>query len=174
MDFNVDPMAAIVFWRNGNHMHIVDELELPNADTDEMCATLRDRYPKPDTASQSRIQSIYPDASGRARHTSAPAGRSDFTTIKEYGFDIRVKTENPKIRDRENAVNCKLRPRGGEPTLTISPKCRKLISYLRRYSHEEKNKQRNMSHMLDAMGYPVAYLYPMHRTTTLITRVGGL
>lgn len=154
MDFNVDPMAAVVFWTNGNHMHVVDEVELPNSDTEDMCKVLHERYP-------GRIRNIYPDASGKARKTSAPGGRSDFWYIQQAGFDYYCKDANPPVRDRYNAVNGKLDPAAGTPTLTFSPKCRKLISYQTQYSHRTLNKQRGMSHLLDALGYPVAYKFPV-------------
>lgn len=164
MDFNVDPMAAIVFWRNGDHVHIMDEIELPNSDTEYMCAYLRDTYPKGGGSNECRIQTIYPDASGRSRSTKAPGGRSDFHYIEEAGFRWDAPRANPPIRDRENAVNGKFKSRDGSPpTLTVSSKCKKLRGYLTKYTHEQKNKQKKMSHLLDAMGYPIHREFPAVR-----------
>lgn len=185
MDFNVDPMAAVVYWRNGKHMHIVAEVEIENADTQYMASILSQDNTKTNEEivrgqirnfltkeGQPRIRTIYPDASGRARSTNAPAGRSDFTILREK-FEVIAKAANPKVRDRENAVNGKLNPAQGSPTLTIDPACKKLQKYLLNYTHELRNKQKEMSHLLDAMGYPVAYLYPINKPVVQVTALSG-
>lgn len=155
IDFNVDPMAFCVFWRKGKRMHIIKEYELPNADTEDACKVLRNDW-------GDRLKEVFPDASGKARSTNAPGGRSDFHIIREAGFEVRSKASNPARRDRFNAVNGKFKSRGeNEAMLTISPECRKLKRYLMGYDHENAHKKKNMSHLLDAMGYPVAFLYPL-------------
>lgn len=177
MDFNVNPMAAVVFWRNGEHMHVVREIELPNADTEYMCSYLTSQdeflYPDGEEKGKSRIQRIYPDASGRARHSNAPGGKTDLHYIEEAGFEWYCKRANPPIRDRENAVNGKLKNRGGQCTLTIDPSCKKLKAYFLKYTHEEKNKQKQMSHLVDALGYPVSYLYPVRGHPVKVGRLQG-
>ncbi len=186
MDFNVDPMAAIVYWRHGPQVHIVTEVEIENADTQYMCDILtqdnrhnesrefirgqiRNFTNKDGT---NRIHTIYPDASGRSRHTSAPSGQSDFSIIRNH-FQLISKSANPKIRDRENAVNGKLNPVKGNPTLTIDPGCKKLIQYMLSYTHELRNKQKQMSHLLDATGYPIAYLFPVNKPLITVSRIHG-
>lgn len=170
MDFNVNPMAATVFWRAGAHMHYVKEYELPNADTEFMCETLLGDYP--------RLGLAYPDATGSARKTAAPAGKTDFSYIRAAGLDIRANYENPKRRDRYNAVNGKLAPKGGDvkpkPTVTISPDgCPRLVRYLSTYAYEQLNKQEPMSHLLDAFSYPIAYLYPVDRGVVSTAKLIG-
>lgn len=185
MDFNVDPMAAIVYWRNGKHMHIVAEIEIENSDTPYMCAMLSQNNEGQnqelingqisnylDKDGKRRIATIYPDASGRSRHTNAPGGVSDFTIIRE-SFDLISKSANPKIRDRENAVNGKLNPARGAPSLTIDPACKRIIKYMHSYTHELRNKQKQMSHLLDALGYPVAYLYPVTKPVIKVSTISG-
>lgn len=169
MDFNVNPMACVVFWRRGDHMHVFDEFEFPNADTEYVCQELRDRY------WEEGLREVYPDASGRARHTNAPGGRSDFSFIEDAGFTVNAPHQNPARRDRYNAVNGKLKSRDGRVTLTISPKCKKLKKYLSVYSHELMNKaeQKKMSHELDALGYPIAYLWPVTKDRIDVVRFGG-
>lgn len=178
MDFNVNPMAAVVFWRNGPHMHIVDEIEIENADTDYLCSYLRDTYvyKSGEREGQCRITAVYPDASGKSRHTNAPGGKSDFHYITAAGFNLYVKESNPGIRDRENAVNAKLKPSlNRAPTLTISPKCKKLRKYFLTYTHENKGKPegKRMSHLVDALGYPVAYLFPIVKPIIIATKFSG-
>ena len=166
MDFNVDPMAFIVFWKRGDRMHVVKEYELPNSDTEDACIKLRDDW-------GARVRDVYPDASGNARQTNAPGGRSDFHILRENGFTVRTRKVNPPRRDRFNAVNGKFKARGADaPTLTISPECKRLKRYLLEYNHENAHKLQHMSHLLDAMGYPVAYLYPVRRPAENVRLVG--
>ncbi len=166
MDFNVNPMSMAVFWRFRNHIHFFKEYELPNADTEFACMTLRDDFGE-------QLTTIYPDATGSARKTSAPGGKTDFWYIREHGFEIAAKAANPKRRDSYNAVNGKFKPRQGEPTLSIGPECRKLKGYLLQYSYMLLNKQEAMSHLLDAFRYPVTYLYPVDGDMARQLRIKG-
>lgn len=169
MDFNVNPMAAAVFWRQGQHIHYFEEIELPNSDTQYMCQHLRERF-------GSSLQEVYPDASGKQRHTNAPGGKSDYTFIRQAGFTVNAREENPPRKDRYNAVNGKLRPKSGGITLTIAPNCRKLTKYLMAYSHELMNRpnQAAMSHLLDAFSYPVAYLFPIDKEALAVFKLKGV
>jgi hypothetical protein len=168
MDFNVNPMAGMVFWKLGNRLHFFDELELPNADTEYMCMILKERY------WEKGLRKVYPDATGTQRRSSAPGGKTDFHYIKQAGFRVLAHRENPKRRDRYNTVNGRLAPKEGKPYITVSKKCKKLRKYLSVYSYELINKQEHMSHLLDAFGYPICYLLPIVRgTTKQLKLVGG-
>lgn len=170
MDFNVNPMAACVFWRSGSHMHFFDEIELPNADTEYMCAELHSRG-----YHRAGLRNIYPDASGKARHTNAPGGKSDFSYIEAAGFTIQAPPANPPRKDRYNAVNGKFKPKDGRVTLTVDPTCKRLRKYLAVYSHPNMNEaeQKAMSHLLDAFSYPISYLYPIDSATARTLRLQG-
>jgi len=176
MDFNVNPMSAAVFWKVNNHMHYIEELELPNADTSYMCETLREKYCGIEARNKHKgeLLYVYPDASGASRHTSSAGGRSDFHIIRDMGFQISAAPTNPHRKDRYNAVNAKLSPKSGEPTITIDPSCKKLIKYLSTYSHELMNKQEEMSHLLDAFSYPVYRLCPLNREIITQRKLSGL
>jgi hypothetical protein len=156
IDFNVNPMSAAVFVRAGSRIHFIDELELPNADTEFLCSVLRERY-------GDKIKDVYPDATGSARKTAAPGGKSDFTYIRAAGFNINARHENPKRRDRYNAVNAALKPKEGAVRMTVASRCKKLIKYLSTYSYDNMSKQEEMSHLLDAATYPIAYLMPVDK-----------
>lgn len=176
MDFNVNPMSAAVFWTAGEHMHFFDEVELPNADTEFMCDELTERYglASPFYAEHGTVLStVYPDATGSARKTAAPEGKSDFWYIHKAGYEVRAPRANPKRKDRYNAVNGKFKPKTGVPTLTMSPRCKKLIKYLQTHSHELMQKQQGLTHMLDAFGYPVAYKYPVTKETLGVYKLRG-
>ena len=136
-----------------------------------MTSHVRDEYKVTlDGVEYSRVEDVYPDASGNSRSTKAPGGKSDFYYIRQAGCHVFAKGANPLIRDRENAVNGLL----NHGRLTISPKCKKLKSYLLKYNHESKHKpdQKAMSHLIDATGYPVHYLFPVNRPATVLATVG--
>ena len=162
-DFNVDPMAGCLFWIKGNHMHIYHEAEYMNSNTEEAIGNaIRDAE-----EAGGKLLCAYPDPSGKSRKTSAPAGQTDFTIIKGAGVNVKARTKAPFIRDRQNAVNKKL----GDGTLTIDPKCKRIIKYLEQLSHEKLRKQEEMTHLTDALGYPVEYRFPIRRP--IIQNAGG-
>lgn len=166
LDFNVNPMSAAMFWEINGHIHFFDEILLPNSDTYDMCETVLEQY--------GQYRPIcYPDATGKKRQTNAASGMTDFRIIRdEYKIKVNVGSTNPPKRDRYNIVNGKLNPKVGRPTMTIDPRCKKMIRYLESYSHEKMNKQEDMSHILDAMGYPVARKFPMN-VKAQVTKLKG-
>lgn len=190
MDFNVNPMAAAVFWvRRGRfpHIHYFDEIELPNSDTPDMCRVLKDHYAEPGTTQtfcnkrdsvmiREGLREVYPDASGRQRHTNAPAGKSDYNFIEEAGFNINSNRANPGRRDRYNAQNAMYSPKGGRVRCTVSPRCKKIIKYASTYEHALMNltNQKRMSHLLDAKSYPTAFLFPVDRVNLPFVRIRGV
>ena len=157
MDFNVNPMASGLFWTEGERMHVFHETELANSDTEDMI-TKALAYVEEELPGHF-LQTSYPDPSGKARKTSAPAGRTDFTIIKDAGVEVKARLKAPPIRDRRNAVNKKWK----NGTLTCDPKCKKLIKYSEQLSHENFKKQEDMTHLTDAIGYAVELLYPIRR-----------
>lgn len=192
MDFNVDPMAAVVFWfvRNEKHKHIhfFDEIELANSDTREMAAELSDIYKNPgivrpycaesdsDTIHITRsLRTVYPD-SNAGRHTSSPGGKTDYDYLREAGYEIEADPRgNPLRKDRYNSVNSLLREVDGRVRMTVSPRCKKLIKYQQQYAHElmKKPTQKAMGHLLDARDYPVWRLFPADRDSIKLMRVKG-
>ncbi len=137
-------------------MHVLKEYELPNADTEYACQIAREDW-------GDELEDVYPDASGKQRATNAPGGISDFTILREQGFTVHARSGNPARRDRFNAANKKFKPAKGRISLTIDPSCKLLRKYLGQYSHDEMNKQESMSHLLDALTYPIAYLWPVNK-----------
>jgi len=192
MDFNVNPMAATVFWAvpdgEDQHIHYFDEIELPNSDTQAMCLLLNETYSSPGiirpVASTSPTDIVhtyrplkycFPD-SNAGRQTNAPGGKTDYDYIEDAGFTIRKRARgNPNRRDRFNTVNGRLRTYKGRIRQTISPRCHRLIKYQMLYSHELMNReeQKSMSHLLDARDYPIVELFPADRETLRFKSIKG-
>lgn len=163
MDFNVNPMAAVVFWVNGQHMHYIDEIELANSDTAEMVNEAQRRYP-------GRIKTAFPDPSGNSRKTSAVGGITDFAIIRQHGLQVKARPHAPTRRDRYNAANVKF----SKNELTLSRKCKRLARYFEQLAHETFKKQEDMTHLTDGATYPVEYLFPIVVHLATQTRIKGL
>jgi hypothetical protein len=62
MDFNINPMTAVIAQRAGDQCQIIDEIVLANSNTQEMMQELNRRY-----AERHEQGLVYPDPSGVAR-----------------------------------------------------------------------------------------------------------
>ena len=157
IDFNVDPMSCSVSVIENNEIHFIDEIVMNGSNTDEVCDELKRRYPK------SRII-MYPDPAGKARKSSA-GGRTDISILQNAGFKVLVRNNHTPVRDRVNAVNAKLKNTNGTPSLFVDPKCKQIISSLERIVYKPGtsviDKDGDLDHMADAVGYLVDYLYPL-------------
>ena len=156
MDFNLDPMSAVICLRHGQDLLAIDEIVMHGSNTDEMVAEIKDRYPD-------RHIIIYPDPASRQRKTSA-GGRTDLSILQNAGFSVKAKKQHPLVRDRINAVNSRLLSGDGERHLFVSPKCRQTIKSLERQTYKEGTSIPNkdgFDHMNDALGYLVEYLFPI-------------
>ena len=153
MDFNVGKLCAAIGARIGkDRIHWFDELVLRNSDTFEMAEALSRKYPG---------ATIYPDPAGKARHTSST--KSDHQILRDYGFTVIARKAHPPVRGRVNAVNGKLR--NGLMTIDVA-KCKELAIDLERVvwkGSDIDKKDPERTHITDAMGYAVEYLWPINR-----------
>jgi len=159
MDFNIDPMSAVVTEIQGNNIYIYDEIILYSSNTDEMVQEIKTRY-------SGKHIFIYPDPASKQRKTSA-GGTTDLSILKNAGFNMRVRNNHPLIRDRINAVNTKLKNANGKRTLFIANNCKNVLKSIERQIYKEgtsvPDKDNNYDHMNDALGYLVEYLFPVRR-----------
>lgn len=156
MDFNVNPMTAVIFQSVNNEWHIHDEVFLPNSDTYRMAHEL--------TSRGYQGCEIIPDSTAMNRKTS---GKSDINILKENGFRV-MQTRNPFVRDRVNNVNRLFTA----DRIKINPKCKKLINDLERVSWlNDKLDQKTdplLTHISDAFGYGMWRLDPIKGKSTPI------
>ena len=159
MDFNIDPMSAVVAIRSGDALHIIDEVRIFSSNTQEMVDELKQRFPK------SKIW-VYPDPAGNQRKTSA-GGVTDVTILANAGFVVKSPRTHTPVRDRINAVNSRLCDSTGIRRLFIDPKCKYTIEGLERQVYKpgtsQPDKESGYDHMNDALGYMVDYLFPVRR-----------
>ena len=159
MDFNIDPMSAVVTEIQGDKIIIYDEIILYSSNTDEMVQEIKTRY-------SGKHIFIYPDPASKQRKTSA-GGTTDLAIFKNAGFNMRVRNNHPLIRDRINSVNTKLKNANGKRTLFIANNCKTMLKSIERQIYKEgtsvPDKDNNYDHMNDALGYLVEYLFPVRR-----------
>jgi phage terminase large subunit len=159
LDFNIDPMSAVVATRIGDNLHIIDEVRLFSSNTQEMVDEIKQRFPR------SKIWS-YPDPAGNQRKTSA-GGHTDITILNNAGFVVKAPRSHTPVRDRINAVNSRLCSSSGIRHLIVDPKCKYTIEGLERQTYKEgssqPDKESGYDHMNDALGYMVDYLFPVRR-----------
>jgi len=159
LDFNVDPMCAVVTVIDNNIVTVIDEIQIYSSNTNEMCEEIKNRYKHKNII-------VYPDPSARQRKTSA-GGVTDLAILKNFGFEVKCKNTAPLVRDRINAVNSKLKNVTGKNSLFILNSCKNVIKSIERQIYKEgthiPDKDSGYDHMNDALGYLIEYNYPIRR-----------
>ena len=158
LDFNVEPMCAVVSVIENDIIIVIDEIQIYSSNTNEMVDEIKTRYNK-------KII-IYPDPSARQRKTSA-GGMTDLAILKNAGFEVKCRNKAPLVRDRINAVNSKLKNVKGQNSLFILNSCKNVIKSIERQIYKEgthiPDKDSGYDHMNDALGYLIEYNYPLKR-----------
>jgi PBSX family phage terminase large subunit len=141
MDFNVQPMTAVIGHYINKKFYVISEAFLENSDTFKMSTHL--------IKNGHRGANIYPDSTGSNRKTS---GISDHQILQNDGFKIQF-TRNPLVVDRVNNLNRLLR----EERIIIDPSCKKLINDLEKVSWKDgaldQKTDKMVTHISDALGY---------------------
>lgn len=164
MDFNVNPMSAVVTRIDGDVIKVVDEIRIFGSNTDEMVQEIKNRY------SQCKII-VYPDPAGSQNKSSA-GGKTDHTILANAGFIVKAPRKHTPVRDRINAVNARLSSANGNHHLFIADRCKHTIECLERQVYKEGTSIPDKGvydHMNDALGYLVDYLFPIRKDHEPIT-----
>jgi len=157
MDFNLDPMAAVVSYIKNGCIYIMDEIQIWSSNTEEMCQEIHRRYP-------GKKIFVYPDPASKQRKTSA-GGKTDLSILMNSGFICKVPPRHMAVRDRINSVNAKLCSASDERQVFIHPKCKNLLNSISKHTYKEgtvlPDKTQGFDHMNDALGYLISFLYPI-------------
>jgi hypothetical protein len=176
IDFNVNPMCMLLIQRSSDSAYVLDEIIVkPDANTLRACDAFHQRT-RPFNQHKMQVE-IFGDASGHALRTSAVY--SDWVLIRQffqqwpnqYVSTFRSGKSNPTVRDRVNCVNSRLKSADENVHLYIDPKCRELIKDLEqvtwaldsvgRTTSEIDKRTRDRTHTSDALGYYIAYAFPL-------------
>lgn len=186
LDFNVDPMCSVIAQIEGDKVYVLDEIILPDSNTQEACNEFWRRVEPwlPTDPAVKRLGPvplrIYGDSAGGHRQ-SAAASKSDYTIIKEFfrripelAVSYHVPQADPAVKDRVNAVNAKLKSAAGVVGMGIDPRCKLLARDFERVHWKadnsgnttgeiEKKSKRNkdLTHISDALGYLVEREFPL-------------
>jgi hypothetical protein len=166
MDFNVDPMSAIIIQEQSNgEIWVVDEVILYGSNVEETSEELMRRYYK-----QLNQISIYPDPAGNNRNHDR--GETSLEILREAGFkSIYFKKKHPLVADRVNSVNRLFRTADGSIRLRIDESCRKFIDSAEQTIYKEGSrevdKKQGKEHAMDAFGYYADFRHPMKKAVIL-------
>lgn len=166
MDFNIDPMSAIIIQEQDNgEIWVVDECVLYGSNVQETADELARRYYK----HMAQI-SIYPDPAGNNRNHDR--GETSLDILRDAGFEsILFKRKHPMVQDRVNTVNRLLMTSEGQVRLRVDRKCRKLIESLEQTTYKEGtnevDKAKKVEHATDALGYYADFRHPMRKSMIL-------
>jgi hypothetical protein len=170
MDFNVNPMTAVLGHIRGDEFHQFGEVWLANSNTYEMARYLAEEYP-------ADMIDIYPDSTGAARESNAT--ESDLAILRKAGFRIYAKKTNPYVKDRVNAVNSLMRAADGTSRYKVNPQtCPKTINDLNKAerlmdgSLNKTQEAQGIHHISAALGYLIHYNWPVKRERIETVRRG--
>jgi hypothetical protein len=156
VDFNVDNLVAAIAVKLPKGLHIIDEIHLYGSSTHEIVNEIQSRYPD-------KRLIAYPDPAGSARSTKS--NQTDHTIIRSANIRVIAPHSHNSVKDGVNAVNSLFCNSLGERNLMISPKCKKLIESMEKFTYKEGTSQPDKTsgydHMADALRYLVDSTFPI-------------
>lgn len=161
MDFNVDPMTAVLGHINGDTFEQFGEIWLNNSNTFEMRDEILRRFKVPQ-----RVV-IYPDSTGDSERSNA--SKTDIQILKDAGFTVRARSHNPEQRDRINTVNSFIKDRGAKTRYKVNPSaCPKTVNDLNKRESladgrldKNQEKEQKIGHISDGLGYLICFNFPI-------------
>jgi len=161
MDFNVDPICAVIWQKHQIHpqIRVLDEVKLRHSGVDDLmtervCRQIRRMYPE-------AVSPIcYPDPAGKSRGTSTR--RSDFDILRNEGFRIKAKKASPSVTDSVNAVNNAMK------TLVVDSKCKNLMRDWEQVCNKDGTREidktnKELTHMSDGIRYALDLEFPVRK-----------
>ena len=177
-DFNLDPCVWLIGQDVNGKISVQEEIKQRQTNIWAMCNTLKDRlHQRIGKDANKHLVIFYGDLEhGQARSVSAT--KSSWQIIKDefkgWSAEYRLRG-HPRIIDRINSVNSKLRTAKGEVQLGIDPACVELhkdfeiVSTDMLQNPTQKNTMPDRTHASDCIGYWIDYDYPV--TPKVQTRV---
>jgi len=169
IDFNVGLQCSSFWAVRGNQLHCLDEFK-GHPDTETLAIAIKTKF-------EGHKVIAYPDPTGRARKTSAPVGRTDFSILESYGIQCNAHAKAVATVDSVAAVNKKLMTAAGDVTMFIDSRCEGVIESLERTKWVDKNpdtatidKSEGVEHYSDGVRYGTEFLFPVQSGTKTVKR----
>lgn len=167
-DFNQSPLAWGIAQIVGGVGHVLDEIFREPSTIEDAVAEFRNLYP----THRGELW-IYGDATTRGFYDTIRLGLRGYSAP----VSLRVPPANPRVKERVNAVNVKLKASDGAPGLKIAARCVNLIQDLEEVMwrpnekdllkvNDQKDPYYKRTHISDAMGYWVAREWPVVEAIT--------
>ena len=172
IDFNLDPMCAVLAQSIHGRLYVLDEIVVPNATIDAMCDRVAERlqlyldqYRAHDAGSRLPVL-LYGDAT--SNRTNTHTAKSDYDLIKlnfrrrpDFQLKDNVPSVNPPVKDRVSSVNWMLKNAAGEVRLFVDLRCKELRKDFLQVTVKQdserfeldKKKDSRRTHVSDALGY---------------------
>jgi hypothetical protein len=163
MDFNVNPMTAVLGHIRGNAFHQFGEVWLENSNTYEMKNHLLEKY----SNSPDKVI-IFPDSTGKNRESNAT--ESDLSILERAGFIVRANESNPYVKDRVNAINtiCQTAEYKKDLRYLVNPEtCPKTVNEMNKVERlddgrlDKDQEKLKIGHITAGLGYLVSYNWPV-------------
>ena len=176
-DFNLDPCVWVLGQDRSGFISIQDEVKQHRTDIWKMCGELKRRLETRVGGECRKHHTVFYGDYEHGQSRSVSATASSWQIIRDEFRDWNVEFRyrgHPRIIDRVNAVNSKLRTAKGEIQLGLDPSCVEshsdfeVVSIDMLQSPTEKNKMPNRTHASDCIGYWVSYDYPIRQTETKV------
>lgn len=155
-DFNVGKMASTIYVKRFNEWHAVAELT-DLFDTPDVIRVIKERW-----ADKGHRIIMYPDASGKARKSNS-ASISDIALFQQAGFEVRVKSTNPAVKDRVLAMNKALESGVVKVNAKECPVTARGLEQQAYDKNGEPDKSSGVDHQNDATSYVIAYELPVRK-----------
>jgi len=168
LDFNLDPCIWLIGQIQPERTYIFSELLQHRTDVWRMCVAMKERLTKilgPERAFKWKII-IYGDYQhGKARSLSAIASSWEIIKgeFKDWNVEIRIKP-NPRILDRLNATNSRMRALDGTVRFAYHPQCIELgkdYEMVEKKHLEDREKQGDRTHASSAVDFMHNYEFPV-------------
>ncbi len=183
-DFNRSPYSVVICQNQiiGEKRCpvVIDEVSMDGAGTPEACEEIirrltqlwstRDIQKHP--SATPRVY-VYGDASGGAGSRRTNANKTDYEIIEQKfrsafasGLTPMWRSTNMPVSTRVLAMNSRMRNAQGKVSFAVDPRCKQLIrdlervSYIKGSSEIDKDSDKTLTHMSDAVGYFIAAAYP--------------
>lgn len=173
-DQNYTPLSSAIGVRRDNNLYLLDEIVLISAVSRQSALEFVEKYKN--HANKNVL--IYGDPAGRAGEKHGHA--SDYTDIEDvlrengWKFERRVRRSHPAIKDRQNAVRAKIKTAEGSVSLYVNKKtapwCHKGLAtvQLQAGSSFQEDQKNQYQHITTAIGYCIAYEWPIDKPVSNI------